>query len=239
MSIATAGLSTPGRFWDWCKRNNHLWIVQQIPNILTLSRVFAPYTFYLSYSSYAYDGNTQAAIGWLILTGALAATDWLDGKAARALDHVSKFGKLLDPVMDKITSLTGLFFYLKLVDQSGSPTVIFAALFTMALLTLGLELSLVTVAIGGVIWIRRHDQLGLNVDEAEGKIGANRWGKRKFSAQAASLSLGYFTIYLAGPARNWVSPLICTVGLVIAFYYGCLSLSQHIRDARNVTGHEA
>lgn len=41
-----------------------------------------------------------AAAGWLL--GVIGSTDWVDGYLARRLDQVSEFGKLLDPVADRL-----------------------------------------------------------------------------------------------------------------------------------------
>ena len=43
---------------------------------------------------------------WLL--GALGATDWVDGYLARRLHQVSKIGKIIDPVADRILVISGL-----------------------------------------------------------------------------------------------------------------------------------
>src|SRR4051812_5932764 len=74
---------------------------EYLPNLLTWLRVaFAPLVFWLVWvRSYHY---------LLIVFGAAAATDFLDGWLARRLRAESKFGALLDPVADKIL-LSGVF----------------------------------------------------------------------------------------------------------------------------------
>lgn len=68
---------------------------KQIPNILTSSRIIAPFfivpLFFL--------GLSEAAIA---LTCVSASTDFFDGMLARKLDARSEFGKELDPVSDKV-----------------------------------------------------------------------------------------------------------------------------------------
>ena len=70
-------------------------LAKQIPNLLTLSRLFLiPFIV-----GNILSGNLITA--GLISLGA-SATDFLDGKVARALDASSTFGAKLDAVVDKI-----------------------------------------------------------------------------------------------------------------------------------------
>lgn len=68
---------------------------KQIPNILTMSRIVAP----LFIIPCAYFSSLPVT---LIVTGAFAITDALDGVLARKLKATSDFGKELDPVADKV-----------------------------------------------------------------------------------------------------------------------------------------
>ena len=66
-----------------------------IPNLLTASRLVGAFvipTLFLT-------GNIPGAI---IATAAFSATDFFDGLAARKLDGYSEFGRLLDPIVDKV-----------------------------------------------------------------------------------------------------------------------------------------
>ena len=66
-----------------------------IPNLLTASRLVGAFvipTLFLT-------GNIPGA---LIATAAFSATDFFDGLAARKLDGYSEFGRLLDPIVDKV-----------------------------------------------------------------------------------------------------------------------------------------
>lgn len=73
-----------------------------IPNLLTLSRIALAPVFVVLYLS----GDARAA---LVVFGVAAATDVLDGLAARALDQRSRIGTLLDPVADKVLEAAALF----------------------------------------------------------------------------------------------------------------------------------
>ncbi len=74
-----------GRFWT-------------VPNILTMSRlVLAGVITYLILS----DGS----LIWLFVLLAVAmATDWFDGQIARWSHTVSEWGKVLDPLVDKMSA---------------------------------------------------------------------------------------------------------------------------------------
>jgi cardiolipin synthase (CMP-forming) len=76
-----------------------------LPNLLTLSRIAAVplviVTFYIA-----------APLGpWLgcVLFSVAGATDWLDGRLARAWKQQSELGSFLDPVADKLLVATTLF----------------------------------------------------------------------------------------------------------------------------------
>lgn len=72
-----------------------------IPNIISLSRVFATalVAFFIISGQMLYAAVTFAAACW---------TDWADGYMARKLGQYSLLGQYLDPVADKIF-LTGVF----------------------------------------------------------------------------------------------------------------------------------
>lgn len=73
-----------------------------VPNILSLVRLFfVPLFLWLFLARHA-DGW---ALGVLLLSG---ATDWLDGKLARALDQSSRIGALLDPFVDRLSVVATL-----------------------------------------------------------------------------------------------------------------------------------
>jgi len=75
--------SVLGRFWT-------------VPNMLTLSRLVLAMPI-------AILVLVRGSLGWIIaLTLAAVATDWFDGRLARWSQSVSGWGKVLDPLVDKI-----------------------------------------------------------------------------------------------------------------------------------------
>nr|WP_245819451.1 CDP-alcohol phosphatidyltransferase family protein [Rhodococcus yunnanensis] len=73
-----------------------------VPNVLSVLRLLLiPLFLYLLLEREA-DGWALAV---LLVSG---ATDWLDGKLARALDQSSRLGALLDPFVDRLSVVTTL-----------------------------------------------------------------------------------------------------------------------------------
>lgn len=77
-------------------------ILKQIPNILTVMRMAAVPVFYVLIR----EDRTTAAI-WVFLLA--ESTDVLDGIIARKFNLITSFGKIADPVADKMMQLTALF----------------------------------------------------------------------------------------------------------------------------------
>lgn len=75
-------------------------------NLISLSRIFiAAPVIYLHYTN---EQQVTTAVVLLIIYGLVS--DYLDGFLARKLNEVSEWGKILDPVADKISAFF-LFFY--------------------------------------------------------------------------------------------------------------------------------
>ena len=78
-----------------------------IPNMFSLSRVLLliPIFMFLAWGK-EHHGNTWAAA----FMGLAALTDFLDGFAARRMNQSSRWGRILDPICDKICLLSiGIF----------------------------------------------------------------------------------------------------------------------------------
>jgi cardiolipin synthase len=73
-----------------------------IPNVISVVRLCCvPIFLWLLFS----EDNPLAA-AWLL--AALGATDWVDGYIARHFHQVSKLGKVLDPVADRVLLIVGV-----------------------------------------------------------------------------------------------------------------------------------
>lgn len=78
-----------------------------LPNQLTLLRVLLTPVFALLILSDS-SLNKQIALGVFIVA---ALTDWYDGWIARKFGYVSRWGKFLDPLADKVLSSAALLVY--------------------------------------------------------------------------------------------------------------------------------
>ena len=80
-----------------------------LPNAITLTRIALVVVFTAAVSvADQYSWGYLAALVTFILA---ACTDWLDGYLARRLNQVTTFGKLIDPLADKI-AVSAAFIYL-------------------------------------------------------------------------------------------------------------------------------
>jgi CDP-diacylglycerol--glycerol-3-phosphate 3-phosphatidyltransferase len=81
-------------------------MTRHIPNLLTASRFLMAIGFFVVLGFY--DVRTAAGPGWPVLDVALAIflvaalTDVVDGYLARRLGHMTTFGRIADPFVDKI-----------------------------------------------------------------------------------------------------------------------------------------
>jgi len=80
-------------------------MLTSLPNLLTLSRIVViPLVIGLFYV----DGDAARWAGCALFVAA-AVTDWFDGYLARSWNQVSKFGRFLDPIADKLLVASVLF----------------------------------------------------------------------------------------------------------------------------------
>lgn len=75
------------------------WTIFNVPNVLTMIRIYLIYPFILSF----FNENYIKASKILILSG---VTDFLDGFLARILNQKTKFGEIIDPIADKLTLIS-------------------------------------------------------------------------------------------------------------------------------------
>ena len=134
-----------------------------------------------------------------------AATDWLDGYLARRRDEVTTLGKLLDPIADKLLTVSAF----------------------IALVELGIAPAWMIVVIVG----REFAVSGMrSIAAARGVvIAASNWGKYKMVSQVVAITLLILTNTLErwvrfgnlGKAALWVVMILAVYSMVqyfIAFY---------------------
>ena len=122
------------------------------------------------------------------------ATDWFDGRIARASGRTSSIGSLLDPIADKLLVLATL---IVLLDQHVFPAWMVAAIVARELLITGLRLAAVE---RGVV------------------IAARDLGKLKTWSQAIAAGVGGLTA--AGTWRHDVALWTLAVALALTWISG-------------------
>lgn len=82
-------------------------IPRQLPNAITIARIPLAVVFFVLLLVAGTHGDADIVMRWVagLLFVLAISTDWVDGYLARRYDIVSDFGKLWDPIADKL--LTG------------------------------------------------------------------------------------------------------------------------------------
>jgi phosphatidylglycerophosphate synthase len=205
---------------------------KQLPNQLTLARLVLAAVFFLALNQYRYVGasNPHTFIIWtsMVLFGLAALTDWLDGYLARKWHVESRFGRIMDPVCDKVL-IMGSFIYLagpRFVIPEAAAELQFFNMITgvypwMVVVVLAREL-LVT-AIRGEL-------------EAEGvKFGANLWGKLKMILQSVMVPTVLLLIWcdpIAHPWLGWFRDFIVYLTVVVTIASGVPYVTAAIRSTK-------
>ena len=83
---------------SWIDENENIF---NVPNLLTMARLAGVPIFIACYAL----GRHRAALAVFILS---ALTDVLDGVIARRFGLITRFGKLMDPLADKLLTLSAL-----------------------------------------------------------------------------------------------------------------------------------
>ena len=94
----------PWKFIIFLKETN----MQNFPNIITCIRLAAPFYFIILIIIFK-NQNTQSLIIFFTFV-ILSITDYLDGFLARKFNVSSDFGKIFDPISDKILTTSALIY---------------------------------------------------------------------------------------------------------------------------------
>ena len=96
-----------------------------LPNALTISRLLFPFIIIFIYLLNL-DKNIEGLIV-LIVFIILSFTDYLDGIIARKFNLVSNFGKVFDPISDKVLTSTSLLYILSYEESLLIPAMLIIA----------------------------------------------------------------------------------------------------------------
>ena len=180
-----------------------------LPNFLTVLRILlVPVLVVALLGAGGDDSDVLAAVVFAIAS----STDAIDGWLARRREAITTFGKLMDPVADKLLIIAAL---LSLVSLS----------------RLDAWVAMVIIAREFAVTVARLAARGEGV-----VIAANWWGKTKTAVQVVTI----FLLILVSPAPAWLDALVYAMVAVtlvsgIDYFFGMRRLLREA-DARRVQG---
>ena len=169
-----------------------------VPNLLTVGRIFLIPVFILVFIEPTPERSMLAAV---IFTVA-AVTDLLDGYIARRTGQITKLGKLLDPIADKLLVLSALILLMS-VDRVSA---------LIAILIIAREL-----AVTGIRAIAAGERL---------IIAAETTGKYKMALQVVAIIL--LILEGTGLAELGNMHLVGTATLYLSLVLGYISGGQYV-----------
>lgn len=172
-----------------------------IPNLLSLSRIVTVPIFIVLCLT---PSPKRVFIAGIVFAIA-CATDWLDGYLARRLGQITKIGKLLDPVADKILVMSAL------------------------VVLVNLRQNVVPAWIAIVIIGREFVVTGLrSIAVSEGiVIPADTIGKYKMGAQITAVLALIFDYYYATGWMTELGVIALWISVVLAVYSAALYFKSY------------
>lgn len=176
-----------------------------LPNILTALRLVAVPVMVVLFVA---DAGRQGPLRWaaFILFVAAAATDLLDGYLARRWEVVTSFGKLADPIADKVLALAALGMLAAAHEIPWWPFIV------LAVREVGVTLGRLAVAQGTV-------------------ISASRGGKAK--TLLLNLAIGLLILPVAQEWVDTVGLWVLLAGIALAVVTGVDYAGRISRAARD------
>ncbi|MCP4644458.1 MAG: CDP-diacylglycerol--glycerol-3-phosphate 3-phosphatidyltransferase [bacterium] len=179
-------------------------IEMTLPNKLTLARILMVPVFVLLLS---FPNVVTCILGYFVFLVA-TLTDYYDGKIARARGLVTNFGKLLDPLADKVL-MAAAFVMLMNLKQLEVPGWCIVAILAREFLVTGART--LAVSEGAV-------------------IAANKWGKLKTILQMTYIFVFLFLVIVDYFVGRWLSEDIVTLyGRIvrIASLWGIVAVASY------------
>jgi CDP-diacylglycerol--glycerol-3-phosphate 3-phosphatidyltransferase len=173
-----------------------------LPNVLTLLRILLVPVLVVALLDETANGDLLAAIVFALAS----ATDAMDGYLARSRNDITTFGKLMDPIADKLLIISALVALVSLHRLAG----------WVAMVIIARELTVTVTRMQAT----QHGVV----------IAANWWGKAKTIVQVAAI----FALIVAGePTPAWVDGLVygavaITIVSGIDYFFG---LRRVLREA--------
>ena len=173
-----------------------------LPNVLTLLRILLVPVLVVALLDETANGDLLAAIVFALAS----VTDAMDGYLARTRNAITTFGKLMDPIADKLLIIAALVALVSLHRLAG----------WVAMVIIARELTVTVTRMQAT----QHGVV----------IAANLWGKAKTIVQVAAI---FFLIAVGEPSPGWVDWLVygmvaITIVSGIDYFFG---LRRVLREA--------
>ncbi len=173
-----------------------------LPNVLTLLRILLVPVLVVVLLGETENGDLWAAI----VFGLASATDAMDGYLARTRNAITTFGKLMDPIADKLLIIAALVALVSLSRLAG----------WVAMVIIARELTVTVTRMQAT----QHGVV----------IAANSWGKAKTTTQVVAI---FFLIAIGEPTPAWVDGLVygmvaITIVSGVDYFFG---LRRVLREA--------
>jgi CDP-diacylglycerol--glycerol-3-phosphate 3-phosphatidyltransferase len=173
-----------------------------LPNVLTMLRILLVPVLVVALLDETANGDLLAAI----VFGIASLTDAMDGYLARTRNAITTFGKLMDPIADKLLVIAAL---VALVSLHRLPA-------WVAMVIIARELTVTVTRM-------QANQQGV-------VIAASWWGKAKTIVQVTAI---FFLIATGDPSPGWVDGLVygavaITIVSGVDYFFG---LRRVLREA--------
>jgi len=173
-----------------------------LPNVLTVIRILLVPVLVVVLLGETANGDLWAAI----VFGLASATDAMDGYLARTRNAITNFGKLMDPIADKLLIIAAL-----------------VALVSLDRLAAWVAMVIIARELTVTVTRMQATQHGL-------VIASNWWGKAKTITQVVAI---FFLIAIGHPTPAWVDGLVygmvaITIVSGVDYFFG---LRRVLREA--------
>ena len=180
-----------------------------VPNVLTLLRILLVPVLVVALLAETDNGDLMAAIVFALAS----VTDVMDGYIARTRNAITSFGKLMDPIADKLLIISAL-----------------VALVSLQRLAAWVAMVIIARELTVTITRMQATQQGV-------VIAANWWGKSKTIVQVAAI---FFLIAVGEPSPPWVDGLVygavvITIVSGIDYFFGLRRVLRETEARREAT----
>jgi phosphatidylglycerophosphate synthase len=205
--------------WPWLLSHREKWYVRQLPNAITVSLRLIPaipicWMLMLAFEQ-ANGGRQIAFLGIVIICSFIS--DGIDGSIARRLNIESRFGRIVDPIADKLLVVCLLWVFMT-TGQAILPSTL-ATIF-VSLIWIRIIVDVILVSITAAEAIQRKAPR------------AEAWGKRKLAVDGLNTLVIIIGLGFAANDNSVGNQIIAVscLGLITASYLGIRSIGSHWRN---------